>query len=127
MLCRKFEHERHKLQSKTCSAIQAFNADLSICVFSSTVLCTQSGVDNWIPTLPFVDETSLLLDMWLLQELSKIVVFKVDDIQPVRYKFLLYFAELYSFLSSKNVSDTYHLNLDGKKLKKHQACSFVSI
>lgn len=84
MLWKKIEHEKHKLQAKTGSALQASNPDLSICVFSPTVLCTQSSLDNWIPTLPFVDETSLLVDMWLLQELSKIVVFKEDDIQPVR-------------------------------------------
>lgn len=84
MLWRKCEDEKHKLQAKAGSALHAFNPDLSICIFSPTVLCTQSGLDNWIPTLPFVDETSLLLDMWLLQELSKIVLYKKDDIQPVR-------------------------------------------
>ncbi|KAL8100236.1 hypothetical protein AgCh_032471 [Apium graveolens] len=98
MLWKRFEHEKHNLQAKTGSALQAFNPDLSICFFSPTVLCTQSGLDNWIPTLPFVDETSLMVDMWLLQELSKIVVFKEDDILPAlsRLKERLQFTLDYS-------------------------------
>nr|XP_017246046.1 PREDICTED: midasin isoform X2 [Daucus carota subsp. sativus] len=82
MLLKRFEDDKNKLQAKTDSALQALNPDLSICVFSPNVLCSKSGLDNWLATLPFADETSLLLDMWLLEELSKIVVLKEDDIQP---------------------------------------------
>lgn len=89
MLWRKFEHEKQKLQEKMGSGLRAFNPDQPVCAFSPNILCTQTGLDNWLSTLPFVDETSLSLDMWLLQELSKIVVFEEDDIEPVSYKFSL--------------------------------------
>lgn len=86
MLWRKFEYEKHKLQAKMGTTGQAsLLPDLSACcVFSPDILCTWSGFDSWLATLPLVDETSFLLDMGILQELSKIVVIE-KDVQPVRF------------------------------------------
>ncbi|KAL8046294.1 hypothetical protein ABFX02_08G168300 [Erythranthe guttata] len=44
------------------------------CVFTPDVLYRRSGIKCWLKTQPVVDETSLCLDLELLQHLTKIVV-----------------------------------------------------
>lgn len=85
MLWRKFEYEKHKLQARIGTAGQPFLlTNLSACcVFSPDILCTRSGFDSWVATLPLVDETSFVLDMGILQQLSEIVVLK-NEAEPVR-------------------------------------------
>ncbi|CAL5398093.1 unnamed protein product [Camellia sinensis] len=93
MLLRRFEHEKQKLQAVIQTTKHSFplTNSAACCIFSTDVLCRRSGFDSWQGTIPIIDNTSVFLDMELLQELSQIVLVDAEELQlrcfmPMEYR-----------------------------------------
>ncbi|CAA0814598.1 Unknown protein, partial [Striga hermonthica] len=76
LLLRKSDYEKQKLVLKLSTTIDAPRPALcsACCVFSPDVICRRSGLECWLKAQPVLDETSLCLDLELLQHLTKIAV-----------------------------------------------------
>ncbi|KAL3632042.1 hypothetical protein CASFOL_025026 [Castilleja foliolosa] len=76
VLLGRLDYEKQKLVVKLSSAKIAPWSKLcsACCVFSTDVLCTRPGMESWQKTQPILDETSLCLDLEILQHLTMINV-----------------------------------------------------
>lgn len=84
MLLRRFECERNSLEAKTRSQTCGYPlANSACCTVIPEIINCRRGYETWMETLPIVDETSLLLDLFLLQDLSEIVLSDPKDLQLV--------------------------------------------
>ncbi|KNA10543.1 hypothetical protein SOVF_143350 isoform A [Spinacia oleracea] len=82
MLLRRFECERNSLEAKTRSQTCGYPlANSACCTVIPEIINCRRGYETWMETLPIVDETSLLLDLFLLQDLSEIVLSDPKDLQ----------------------------------------------
>ncbi|KAI3455601.1 hypothetical protein Pfo_012264 [Paulownia fortunei] len=74
LLLGRLDFEKQKLVAKLATTkLASWRALCSACcVFTPDVLCRRSGFECWLKTQPIVDETSLCLDLELLQHLTKI-------------------------------------------------------
>ncbi|KAK6125035.1 hypothetical protein DH2020_041213 [Rehmannia glutinosa] len=81
LLLERLDFEKQKLVVKlTTTKLAPWSALCSACcVFSPDVLCRRSGLECWLKTQPIVDETSLCLDLELLQHLTKITVVDIKE------------------------------------------------
>ncbi|GFQ03816.1 midasin [Phtheirospermum japonicum] len=70
------DYEKQKLVVKLSTPkIAPWSALCSACcVFSMDVLCRRPGLESWLKTQPILDETSLCLDLELLQHLTTITL-----------------------------------------------------
>ncbi|GAB2269171.1 hypothetical protein Dimus_004101 [Dionaea muscipula] len=75
MLLRRFEHEKQKLEANTDSEgnLVPLAYSASCCIFLPELKCIPSCFAGWMETALIVDQTSLFLDLLLLQELSKVI------------------------------------------------------
>lgn len=91
MLVERLDFERQKLIVKLESSRLAPALCTTCCVCTPDILCRRPGIESWIKTQPIVDETSLCLDLELLQQLTKITVVDIDEQHNVWTLFLLQF------------------------------------
>lgn len=79
MLSERWDFEKQKLKVKLEST-KLFPALCSACcAVTPDILQIRSGLDCWIRTQPIVDETSLCLDLELLNHLTQSVVVDVEE------------------------------------------------
>ncbi|GAB4842595.1 hypothetical protein Ancab_012571 [Ancistrocladus abbreviatus] len=83
MLLRRFEHEKEKLEANVDSEANkdAMAYSTSCCILFPEIICTPSGFGSWLGTVAMVDQTSLFLDLSLLQELSRIAMAGGSELQ----------------------------------------------
>lgn len=78
---KRLDSEKQKLvvksESSELTSLPGLGA--ACCVFTPDILCRRSGVENWFKTQPMVDETSLCLDLKLLQHLTGIAVVDTEE------------------------------------------------
>lgn len=75
----KYKYEKENLQMVFQSTRQSCTyamgcSDATCCSLSPEMMCKKSGFDSWMATVPMFDQNSLLLDINLLQKLSKSVL-----------------------------------------------------
>ncbi|KAL3824480.1 hypothetical protein ACJIZ3_020509 [Penstemon smallii] len=75
-LLKKLEEEKQQLEEKLGTRPAIISA---CCVFTPDILCRKSGFELWLKTQPIIDETSLFLDLELLQHLTKIAVVDIKE------------------------------------------------
>ncbi|KAK4479548.1 hypothetical protein RD792_015065 [Penstemon davidsonii] len=75
-LLKKLEEEKQQLEEKLGTRPAIISA---CCVFAPDILCRKSGFELWLKTQPIIDETSLFLDLELLQHLTKIAVVDIKE------------------------------------------------
>ncbi|CAL5443785.1 unnamed protein product [Camellia sinensis] len=97
MLLRRFEHEKQKLEAVIQTTKHSFplTNSAACCIFSTDVLCRRSGFDSWQGTIPIIDNTSVFLDMELLQELSQIVLVDAEELQLRNAKIASFLLEMW--------------------------------
>ncbi|WCJ27054.1 Midasin [Euphorbia peplus] len=75
MLLERFRHEKHKLEKKLLLDEAILEGDsVTCCSFCPEILCLKPVFGSWQDALPIIDSTSYLLDMGVLEKLSKIVL-----------------------------------------------------
>ncbi|KAK4427378.1 Midasin [Sesamum alatum] len=81
MLLGRLDFEKQKLVAKLEAYKNASSPAPSsaCCVFTLDVFSQRFGFDCWLRTQPIVDETSLCLDLGLLQDLTKSAVVDIED------------------------------------------------
>ncbi|XP_057977825.1 midasin isoform X2 [Malania oleifera] len=111
MLLERFEHEKQKLEANMISNEHAFPVadSAACCSFYPVLLCRKSGFASWLETIPIIDNTSLLLDLELLNELAAAVLVDAQGLQQALFgvaellKFALNFSLHYSSRSPINL------------------------
>ncbi|XP_010261987.1 PREDICTED: midasin isoform X2 [Nelumbo nucifera] len=95
MLLTRFEYEKHKLESVLASNqhVLAVGNSSTCCAFYPEMMCEKSAFDSWQEILPIIDNSSLALDMELLPELSKTILFDANE----QYLHLSNMSELLKF------------------------------
>ncbi|KAL2892752.1 Midasin [Bienertia sinuspersici] len=92
MLSMRFESERNKLEAKSRSQTSGYALESSACcTLIPEILNFRCGLETWVESLPIIDETSLLLDLFLLQDLSSIILADTRDLQLLDVNLLVLF------------------------------------
>ncbi|KAK9734478.1 hypothetical protein RND81_04G142700 [Saponaria officinalis] len=82
MLLSRYESEKHKLETIAVSPIREYDlAAPKCCTIIPEIMCNMSGFETWMDSIPIADETSLLIDLLLLEDLSKFVVADTRDLK----------------------------------------------
>lgn len=79
MLLERLDFEKQKFNVKlgTDKLVPALRS--ACCIFTPDILHRRSGLDCWIKTQPIVDETSISLDLELLQHLTKSAAADIEE------------------------------------------------
>lgn len=72
-----FEKQKFSVKLETNNLVPAICS--ACCVFTPDILHIGSGLDCWINTQPIVDETSISLDLELLQYLTKSAAADIEE------------------------------------------------
>ncbi|KAL8480046.1 hypothetical protein ACS0TY_026830 [Phlomoides rotata] len=75
MLVERLDFEKQKLETTRLAPALCSTC----CVSTPDILCRRSGLESWLKSQPIVDETSLCLDLELLQQLTKITMVDIDE------------------------------------------------
>ncbi|KAH9607417.1 hypothetical protein KSS87_007507 [Heliosperma pusillum] len=82
MLLNRYESEKNKLEINATSPTTAYAlAATECCTVIPEVMCYMSGFEAWMESIPIADDTSLLLDLLLLEDLSGIVLADRSDME----------------------------------------------
>ncbi|XP_074294838.1 midasin-like [Silene latifolia] len=82
MLLNRYESEKNKLEMNAASPTTAYALAASeCCTIIPEVMCNMSGFETWMESIPIADDTSLLLDLLLLEDLSEIVLADRSDME----------------------------------------------
>ena len=88
MLSRRYESEKTKLEANAASPISGYTVAASVCCnVIPEIMCRISGFETWMDSIPIADDTSLLLDLLLLEDLSEAVVADARDLRLVRLSY----------------------------------------
>ncbi|XP_073036075.1 midasin-like isoform X3 [Primulina eburnea] len=74
-----FEKHKLKVRAKTTKHESGPAHSSACCLLTSDALCRKSGFECWLETQPLVDETTLFLDLELLQHLTEIVGLDIEE------------------------------------------------
>ncbi|XP_021720497.1 midasin-like [Chenopodium quinoa] len=84
MLLKRFECETNVLEANSRSQTIGYSlGNSACCIIVPEIVSHRCGFETWIDTLPIVDETSLLLDLFLLQDLSEIILADPKELQSL--------------------------------------------
>ena len=84
ILSGRFECEKSKFEANNASQTNGYRLVKSACCkVTAEVMCQRSVFESWMEILHVVDDTSLWLDLFLLEDISKIILADAKDLQPV--------------------------------------------
>ncbi|KAL2899649.1 Midasin [Bienertia sinuspersici] len=82
MLSMRFESERNRLKVNCSHQRSEYAlANSACCAAIPEIINYRCGFEAWMDSLPIADETSLLLDLFLLQDLSEVILSDPYDLQ----------------------------------------------
>ncbi|KAL9235481.1 hypothetical protein vseg_010237 [Gypsophila vaccaria] len=82
MLLNRYENGKNKLEINAASPIHEYAlASPKCCTIIPEIMCNMTGFETWIDSIPIADDTSLLIDLLLLEDLSKFVVADTRDLK----------------------------------------------
>lgn len=89
-LSRRYDSERNILEENRRIQRSGHSlANSSCCTVNPEIINFSCGFETWMQSLVIVDETSLFLDLFLLQDLSAIIFADPKDVQLVRYTVII--------------------------------------